>query len=169
MKRKAFTLVELLVVVAIIGVLVALLLPAVQAARESARRNQCGNNVKQITLAVHNYADTYRGAFPVGEYSCCWGTWLVGLLPYIEQKALYDQYKFFGAVQNQAGNALSQSDATTRYSGSQNLPVTKMQIQAYTCPSDSTTATPGIISGLTFHNYVANHGSTTLQRLAPLG
>src|SRR5207249_6682430 len=131
---KGFTLVELLVVIAIIGVLVALLLPAVQAARESARRAQCSNNLKQVGLAMTQYADTYKGTFPVGEYSCCWGTWLVGLLPYIEQKALYDQYKFFGAVQNQAGNAISQTDATTRYGGSQNLPVTRTQIQAYTCP-----------------------------------
>ena len=44
------------------------------------------------------------GVFPAGEYACCWGTWLVGLLPYAEQKALYDQYKYFGSVQNAAGN-----------------------------------------------------------------
>ena len=88
--RNAFTLVELLVVIAIIGVLVALLLPAVQAAREAARRSQCTNNLKQITLAMHNYADIHGGKYPVGEYNYGWGTWLVGLLPFIEQKALYD-------------------------------------------------------------------------------
>jgi len=163
--KRGFTLVELLVVIAIIGVLVALLLPAVQAAREAARRTQCSNNLKQVILATTNYSDVYKGALPTGEYSCCWGTWLVALLPYIEQKALFDNYQFFGALNASGGNA----DATTRYAGAKNLPVTKTQIQAYTCASDSITASPSIISGVTFHNYVANHGNTTLQRQATFG
>jgi hypothetical protein len=122
-----------------------------------------------LILAVQNYADTYKSALPVGEYSCCWGTWLVALLPYVEQKSLFDNYKYFGSVQSQAGNNIAQTDATTRYGGSQNLAVTRTQISAYTCPSDSTTASPSIISGVTFHNYVANHGNTTLQRQATFG
>src|SRR6056297_618257 len=98
-RRTGFTLVELLVVIAIIGVLVGLLLPAVQAARESARRMSCSYNVKQLGLALQNYHDTH-GSFPPGVI---WGpgeapftqpyhhTWNVMLLPFMEQQSLYQQ------------------------------------------------------------------------------
>ena len=91
--RPGFTLVELLVVIAIIGVLVALLLPAVQSAREAARRMSCSNNLKQLSLGLHNYEDTHKAFPPAGIDSNHMG-WAVMLLPYIEQKALFDQFNF---------------------------------------------------------------------------
>jgi len=159
--KRAFTLVELLVVIAIIGVLVALLLPAVQAAREAARRSQCSNNLKQLGLGVTQYADNFRGAFPVGSYSCCSGTWLVAMLPYVEQKSLFDQYKGYGQV-----GPSGEIDVNFRYSAAVNQPVTRQLIKVYTCPSDNKVATRGVI---TFHNYVANYGNTTMNRKTPHG
>jgi prepilin-type N-terminal cleavage/methylation domain-containing protein len=163
-KRNGFTLVELLVVIAIIGVLVALLLPAVQAARESARRSRCINNLKQIGLAVHNYENTHR-TFPIGAYDCCYGTWLLSILPYIEQGALYQLYVRPGAMEGFGGA----NGGDIRYGTAVNLPVTRTQIAVYTCPSDTKSADLGIISGVTFHNYVANYGNTVRGRLNSQG
>lgn len=88
-----FTLVELLVVIAIIGILVGLLLPAVQAARESARRAQCQNNLKQLGLALHNY-ESAHGALPPGGTSNNGLSWIVLVLPYFEEGVLHDQFDF---------------------------------------------------------------------------
>ena len=129
--RSGFTLIELLVVIAIIGVLVGLLLPAVQQAREAARRSACSNNMKQQGLAVHNYADVNPEKFPVGwvgEYEN--GEWhgdegeghgfASRMLPFIEQNNVYKTIDF-GAQVSAASNATARTTV----------------ISTFLCPSDS--------------------------------
>jgi len=98
LQSRGFTLVELLVVIAIIGILVALLLPAVQAARESARRTQCTNNLKQIGLALHSYHGANNhlpfGSALTSEEPRPVGTWVYFILPYLEETAVYDLFDF---------------------------------------------------------------------------
>ena len=147
--RSAFTLVELLVVIAIIGVLVALLLPAVQAAREAARRSQCSNNLKQIGLGVHNYADAHR-VMPAGNYHSVFGSWLVHLLPYVEQQMLHQQYSNEGMAGYPATGV--------RYGHAQNLPVTRTQLKVYTCTSDTKSAQPRMAEAVAYKRTTArNH------------
>jgi prepilin-type N-terminal cleavage/methylation domain-containing protein/prepilin-type processing-associated H-X9-DG protein len=115
-----FTLVELLVVIAIIGTLVALLLPAVQAARESARRVQCASNIRQLALAVLNY-ESAQGALPssgdvtlkhddeydVDIFNHLGGkrlSWLISILPYVEEQALYDRFDLNKMILFQSGD-----------------------------------------------------------------
>ncbi len=154
--RHGFTLVELLVVIAIIGILVGLLLPAVQAAREAARRMQCQNNLKQLGLAVLNYESAYK-KFPggVGRYGCCWGTWQVAVLPYMEQGNLYNIY------QNHGG-----SDPNPRYSHTLNRPVVSSRVPTLTCPSDTPNAPIGGTTPITSHNYAVNYGNTSFFQTA---
>ena len=138
-----FTLVELLVVITIIGILIALLLPAVQAAREAARRMQCSNHLKQLGLALHNYAAAL-GKFPPGMiavsslsdlYYDVWneaangthGTgWMLQILPFMEQKAVHDRWNF---GTNVVGNAaVAQTDIPTFYCPSRRSTVREKDI-----------------------------------------
>ena len=151
--RGGFTLVELLVVIAIIGILVALLLPAVQAAREAARRMSCGNNLKQVALAIHNYHDTYktfptiragqlvRGGTQTGgpnqmSYPGCPGwfnstawSWRALILPFVEQQPLYDQINF-----NVVRDTTCYS-AAPAWSGAKDP--NQVRIPGYECPSEA--------------------------------
>jgi prepilin-type N-terminal cleavage/methylation domain-containing protein/prepilin-type processing-associated H-X9-DG protein len=136
--RSAFTLVELLVVIAIIGILVALLLPAVQQARESARRLQCTNNVKQLSLMAINYESANR-AFPYGRKYDIWDTysWLQPCLAYLEETSIYDDYWTLnekGFVQQTPGpNGPIGSDPRLQRARHALIP-------GYYCPTDRTPA-----------------------------
>ena len=134
-QRNAFSLVELLVVIAIIAILIALLLPAVQAAREAARRLQCVNNLKQMSLAMHNHHDAHK-AFPSGGWGFLWvgdpdlgfnekqpGSWLYNILPFIEQQQVH------------AMGSDGRPDQVTAAQRAGALMATQSPIPAYYCPS----------------------------------
>jgi prepilin-type N-terminal cleavage/methylation domain-containing protein/prepilin-type processing-associated H-X9-DG protein len=131
--RRAFSLIEVLVVIAIIGVLIGLLLPAVQQVRASADRLYCTNSLKQIGLALHNYHDTYK-VFPPAIKETYpkpdrlqWISWLTRILPYMEQQALYDNmeeaYKLQGNNPNPFLDPPHQGLATV--------------LTSYRCPADA--------------------------------
>ena len=130
-----FTLVELLTVITIIGVLIALLLPAVQAAREAARRVQCTNNLRQITLALHAYSETsgslpinYRPSGTVDQSDYSVYSWMQAILPHIEMGPLYDTIH--------PGQPLDDRTLTT-VSHPGNYEAAQTVISAYRCPSDA--------------------------------
>lgn len=118
-RRSGFTLIELLVTIAVIAVLVALLLPAVQAAREAARRIQCRNHLKQIGLALHNYHDQHS-RFPPGAWQSSGWAWSALILPQLEQGILYSQFDFQSPM-SAPTNALPQN----------------VLLSFYRCPSDT--------------------------------
>jgi prepilin-type N-terminal cleavage/methylation domain-containing protein/prepilin-type processing-associated H-X9-DG protein len=147
--KRAFTLVELLVVIAIIGILVGLLLPAVQAAREAARRCHCVNNVAQIALAIHSYefntehlpsgvvnaSGPIRNE-PIGQHV----SWIVQVLPQLEQANVYRAF-----------------DQTTGAYSDKNKPAVRQLLSVLVCPSASTPNRTGIEPFVAPSNYAGCH------------
>jgi prepilin-type N-terminal cleavage/methylation domain-containing protein len=140
---RAFTLIELLVVIAIIAILIGLLLPAVQKVREAAARSQCSNNLKQLSLATINLADTYSGKLPgsiglfpsivstnVGATNNGDGGEFLHLLPFIEQDNLYKSAYVGPGVDGRNNNLPTYSQWTTQVQNS--------KVKTYICPSDYT-------------------------------
>lgn len=148
-RKKGFTLVELLVVIVIIGVLVAILLPAVQAAREAARRSSCTNNVKQILLELQNYHDV-NNSLPYGSVQH-YGNCAVRLLPFIEQSAVFDaiapKFKIGSTdpdaltVQNGDGDPYTMYAVDVAKDGLGNY-IGMTRINTFVCPSDGTAREP---------------------------
>jgi prepilin-type N-terminal cleavage/methylation domain-containing protein/prepilin-type processing-associated H-X9-DG protein len=159
--RGGFTLIELLVVIAIIAVLIGLLLPAVQSAREAARRGQCSNNLKQIGVALHNYHQSY-GTFPLGTTVAIPGgtggmnespvnTWSAQslMLPYLEQQPLYDAANFW--LTNNSGLGIFV-----------NSTVFNTNLAIFICPSDG--LSPTVASWASSNcNYMGSIGTTTFS------
>lgn len=177
-RHSAFTLVELLAVIAIIGLLVALLLPAVQVAREAARRIHCGNNLKQLALAMISH-ESVRGRFPAGRFQCdnyggsspynCSGhprpgtSGFVHVLPRLEEQALYDTF----AGTFRSGGLWPILDSST-WRGAAVLDALKARPAVLACPSDTSeplaTDMRGTVDGTpavttaAVASYVMSHG-----------
>lgn len=147
-RPAAFTLVELLVAIAIIGMLVMLLMPAIQAAREAARRARCMNNLKQIGIAVASY-ETARGHLPQGadwkQSQRSGGSALIFILPYLDQHHIYNAYDF------------RQPDIDHAVFPGTDTAIGSTSISTYICPSDSRDEVSWPV-----HNYAASRGPTEL-------
>jgi prepilin-type N-terminal cleavage/methylation domain-containing protein len=149
---RGFTLVELLVVIAIIGTLVGLLLPAVQAAREAARRSHCTNNLRQIGLALTTYHDA-KGALPAGSPDCCTvpgSLWTTSTFPFIEQQAAYDRL-----------------DLTEPFNDpGRNKEAVKHIVQTFICPSGQRAGMP-VFTDRFIHNPVEAAGTWYTASMGP--
>lgn len=151
-RRRGFTLIELLVVIAVIGLLVALLLPAVQSVRETARRLQCANNLKQLGLALQGYHDA-QGTFPIGRTGLYYTyrfrsesrrTWALGVLAHLEQVTVSNALNFHVSFYD-ASNSTS----------------VRAQVAVFLCPSDSPAIQePNSRVPRVKGNYVVNWGNT---------
>jgi len=145
-RRIGFTLIELLVVIAIIAVLVSLLLPAVQQAREAARRAQCSNNLKQIGLAIMNYESAYKTFPSSGEHTneVAGGrrffpiSTFVAILPFVDEQPLADSFNY-----------------NLHYSNAVNAPFAKIILPKYVCPSNSYSAPDSLGYGISDYMPVA--------------
>lgn len=148
--RRGFTLIELLVVISIIAVLMALILPAIQQSRAAARRLQCQNNLKNVTLAALNFASSHKDALPpLGTYPAtdtdgdglksltrAGHSWVVDLLPHLDKRSIYDQWDF-----------------QQPFDGGVNVAFGQQNIAVLTCPDDE--SSHGVDGGL---SYVVNGG-----------
>ncbi|WP_240911104.1 DUF1559 family PulG-like putative transporter [Paludisphaera soli] len=163
LRRRGFTLIELLVVIAIIAVLIALLLPAVQSAREAARRMQCTNNLKQLSLGFANYMDInsvtpmhqYRHAAEGGAGRSGCHSWYCAILPYMEQTAMYNNLNMTYTDQWVYSGPLMGPNPTENT-------VIRAAVSSFLCPSDGVINNSSGSGDLAFQpgnfNYVANSG-----------